>query len=81
MSEIALAPSWILSCDHAASSYGVPVLTNVGTGEAFGPGDTVEACPSWGMTTARDAVRRMAERKALDAEALALVTRFVEAAP
>jgi hypothetical protein len=38
-----LAPSWDLTTEHAASSYGQPVLVNRGTGEAFGPGDILAA--------------------------------------
>jgi len=72
-----LAPSWELSTEHAASSYGQPVLVNRGTGEAFGPGDVLIPYPSWGYVTAAMAVARFAKRKRLDADGAALVEKFV----
>jgi len=39
--DITLAPSWILTTQHAASSYGLPVLVCRDTGEAYGPADIV----------------------------------------
>ena len=36
-----LAPSWILTTDHSASSYGQPVLVYRATGEAYGPSDII----------------------------------------
>jgi hypothetical protein len=75
--QIILAPSWILTTDHAASSYDQPVLVNRGTGKAFGPGDIVRCYPSWGFQPAAQAVARFAKRKRLDAAGTALVARFV----
>jgi hypothetical protein len=71
-----LSPSWELSTDHSASSYGRPVLVKRATGEAFGLGDIVKLNPSYGYMTAGDAVRRLAGTKKLDAEGLDLVARF-----
>jgi hypothetical protein len=51
--EIILAPSRILTTDHAASSYNQPVLVHRGTGEAFGPEDIVQCYPSWGSSRRR----------------------------
>lgn len=44
--QVNLSGSWELSTDHAASSYGQPVLVNRATGEAFGPGDILKPYPS-----------------------------------
>jgi hypothetical protein len=56
---VQLTPSWILTDEHSASSYGQPVLVNMSSGEAFGPGDLVQAYPSWDCTPAATAVQRM----------------------
>lgn len=76
-----LAPSWDLTTDHAASSYGQPVLVNRGTGEAYGPGDVLVPYPSWGYVTGAMAVARLAKRRKLDADGKALVERFTRLAP
>lgn len=68
--------SWKLTTDHAASSYGQPVLVNRATGEAFGPGDIVQCYPSWGYLPAALAVDRLAAAESLDDEQIALVSRF-----
>ena len=57
--KVTLTPSWILTTEHASSSYGQPVLVNRGSQEAFGPGDIVKPYPSWGYMLAADAVKRM----------------------
>jgi hypothetical protein len=71
-----LAPSWILTTDHAASSHGQPVLVNRASGAAYGPGDLVEAYPSHGPTLAANAVDRLAKTASLDAAGLKLVEKF-----
>lgn len=76
-----LSPSWELSTDHAASSYGQPVLVHRATGEAYGPGDIVAPYPSYGPMVAADAVRRMAKTAHLDADGRALVERFTALLP
>ncbi len=57
--EVVLKPSWILSDEHSASSYGKPVLVNRGTQEAYGPSDVLKAYPSWGYLPGSYVVRRM----------------------
>ena len=57
--QIILSPSWILTDEHSASSDGIPVLANRGTGEAYGPGDTVRAYPSQGLVPAARVVDRL----------------------
>lgn len=73
--ECILSPSWILTTEHSASNYGMPVLVNRGTGEGFGPGDIIVPYPSWGYMMARDAVKRLSARKKLKHE---LITKFCE---
>lgn len=68
--------SWELTTEHAASSYGQPVLINRATQEAFGPGDIVRAYPSWGFMAAAEAVKRMAATANLDEDGQDAVTRF-----
>jgi len=74
--EIILKPSWILTTDHSASSYGQPVLVNRGTGEAYGPGDIINAYPSWDYQPARAAVHRMLKTANLTEEEKAAVEKF-----
>ncbi len=40
--QVALAPLWELTTEHACASDRHPVLVNRSTWEAFGPGDLVE---------------------------------------
>jgi len=76
--KVTLKPSWELTTDHPASSYGQPVLVNRGSGEAFGPGDILTPYPSWGMMPASGAVERMASNKKFTDEERAFVSRFVD---
>jgi hypothetical protein len=57
---VRLTGSWELTTDHAASSYGQPVLVRIETREAYGPGDIVQMFPSYGLLPARMAVARLA---------------------
>ena len=63
--EVVLTPSYVLTTEHATSKSGQPVLVHRVTGEAFGPGDILEALPSWGWayTPAWLAVERMAANR------------------
>jgi hypothetical protein len=74
--DVVLKPSWILTTDHPASSYGQPVLVNRGDRQAFGPADIVEPYPSWGLMPASLAVLRMAKTAHLDAEGMGAVEKF-----
>lgn len=76
--KVNLSGSWELSTDHAASSYGQPVLANRTTREVFGPGDILKPYPSYGFMLAADAVRRLSKTAKLDAEELALVEKFAD---
>jgi hypothetical protein len=61
--QIILSPSWILTDEHSASNEGIPVLANRGTGEAYGPGDTIRAHPSQGLVPAARVVDRLLGEK------------------
>jgi len=74
--KVTLKPSWELTTELAASSYGQPVLVNRGSGEAFGPGDIIRPYPSWSFMTAQCAVQRMAATKKLTAEQQDFVRKF-----
>ncbi len=79
--KASLAPSWELSTEHAASSYGQPVLVHRATGDAYGPGDIVKPYPSYGYVPALDAVARLAKTARLGKNGRALVARFLAVAP
>ena len=68
--------TWELTTEHAASSYGQPVLVNRATGEAYGPGDILKPYPSWGLMLATEAVKRMAATVKLTEEENALAEKF-----
>lgn len=76
--QVNLSGSWELSTDHAASSYGQPVLVNRTTGEAFGPGDILKPYPPYGFMPAAEAVRRLSKTADLDAEGRDLVAKFAD---
>jgi hypothetical protein len=75
--QVNLRSSWELTNEHAASSYGQPVLVNRGSGEIFGPGDILTPYPSWGFMIAAEAVERMAKTKKLTYDEQIFVDRFV----
>ena len=72
-----LSPSWELSTEPGASHHGQLVLVQRSTKEAFGPEDMVRVYPAWGFLPAAQAVARLATLTRLDADAAALVARFV----
>jgi hypothetical protein len=76
--KVTLSPSFELTNEHAASSYGQPVLVRRATGEAFGPTDILKPYPSWGFMLARDAVKRMVATKKPTKAEQAMVDSFCE---
>ena len=74
MTALRLAPSWALTTDHAASSYGRPVLLHQPDGTAYGPNDLVRCFPSWPWQPARLAVLRLARARGHDP----LIQSFVQ---
>ena len=74
--EIVLKPSWLLTTEHSASSYGQPVLVNRGSAEAYGQSDIVKAYPSWDYQPARAAVLRMMKTHDLSEDEKEFCGRF-----
>jgi hypothetical protein len=73
-----ISPSWILTDEHPACSYGQPVLLNKTDQDPFGPGDIVRCYPGWPFQPAREAVARMARTKpGLSKAKRALVAKFI----
>ncbi|MBM4078589.1 MAG: hypothetical protein FJ278_02745 [Planctomycetes bacterium] len=68
--------TWELSTEHAACSYGQPVLVNRATGDAYGAADVLKPYPSWNFMPAAAAVARMAATATLTHEETELVERF-----
>jgi hypothetical protein len=77
-----ISPSWILTDEHPACSYGQPVLLHKTDQDPFGPGDIVRCYPGWPFQPAREAVARMARTKpGLSKAKRALVAKFIGNAP
>ena len=76
--KVTLTPSFELTTQHAASSYGQPVLLHRPTGNVYGPGDTLEAYPRWGMQLGRDVVRRLSRTRQFSEAEQDLIRLFVE---
>jgi hypothetical protein len=75
--HVQLSPSWMLTTEHAASSYGIPVLVGPGRpGDAYGPGDILEAYPCFGLLPGRLVVQRLARTVELDDKGRDLVRAF-----
>ena len=71
-----LSPKWKLSTDHAASSYGIPVLVDGASGAAYGPGDVaalLHALPRRDGRRLLDALLRLAD----DPEGRELIENFL----
>ncbi len=57
-----LSPSLKLTTEHAASSYGKPVLVRSDSGDAFGPADLINVY-HWGPQPAANVVVRLVKHK------------------
>jgi len=79
--KVTLSSRWELFTDHAASSYGQPVLVDLDTGDAYGPSDIVQPEPGRGYMRATLVVQRLAQAAELDTAERALVARFVGLLP
>ena len=75
--KIQLSPSWVLTTDHSASSYNQPVLVNRADGEAYGPGDLIQAYDSWEILPASAVVLRLAEAREWDEDEKEFVWSFL----
>jgi hypothetical protein len=57
--QVQLTLSYIVTTDHSASSYGQPVLVNLGDEMAYAPSDSVELYSGWGRKPAALHVQRI----------------------
>jgi hypothetical protein len=77
VSKVQLTPSFELTTEHSASSYGQPVLVHLATGYVFGPSDFVRCYPNWPIQPAAEAVKRLGNLGARSDEERALIQRFI----
>jgi len=56
---VKITPSYILTDEHGKSQFGVPVLVNMRTNEAYNPSELLQAYPTWGTMQAGDVVRSL----------------------
>jgi hypothetical protein len=75
--ELHLTPSWTLSDEHLASSYGKPVLVDQDTGEAYGPEDILQVIPEGNPVPGYIAVKGMTAGESFSVEEVAFIDRFV----
>ena len=75
--KILLTSRYMLTDDHAASSYGQAVLVNRVTGEFYGPGDIIKAYPSWEYELVADVVRRFTEVWMFSPDELRVIEGFI----
>jgi hypothetical protein len=73
---VKLTPSNVLTTEHKRSVFGLPVLVNLRTGEAYMPSEVLEAYPSWGKMQARDVVRLMVKGKTFTDKERHFIERF-----
>jgi len=74
--EVKITPSYILTDKHSKSQFGMPVLVNMRTNEAYNPSDLLQAYPSWGSMQARDVVRNLANEKRFTDQEKFFIERF-----
>ena len=61
--EVKITPSYILTDEHVKSQFGVPVLVNMRTNEAYNLSELLQAYPTWGTMQAGDVVRSLVNEK------------------
>ena len=74
--EVKITPSYILTDEHGKSQFGVPVLVNMRTNEAYNPSDLLQAYPAWGSMQARDVVRSLVSEKRFTDQEKFFIERF-----
>jgi len=74
--EVKITPSYILTDKHSKSQFGVPVLVNMRTNEAYNPSDLLQAYPAWGSMQARDVVRSLVSEKRFTDQERFFIERF-----
>jgi hypothetical protein len=75
--KLYLTPSWILSDEHLASSYGKPVLVDQETGKAYGPDDILQVNPGGNPVPGYLVVRALIEGESFSVEEVAFIDRFI----
>jgi hypothetical protein len=73
---VKITPSYILTDEHGKSQFGVPVLVNMRTNEAYNPSDLLRAYPTWGSMQARDVVRSLVNEKSFTDQEKFFIERF-----
>jgi hypothetical protein len=78
--KVQLTESYVLSDEHCASGHGQAVLVDLGTNEAYRPGDMIEPYASWGLKPAAFYVARIYrwKRTQLTDDEQAFVEKFIE---
>jgi hypothetical protein len=74
--EVKITPSYIMTDEHSKSQFGVPVLVNMRTSEAYNPSELLQAYPSWGSMQARDVVRSLVNEKRFSDKEKFFIERF-----
>ena len=74
--EVKITPSYILTDEHDKSQFGMPVLVNMRTNEAYNPSELLQAYPSWGSMQARDIVRSLVTEKRFSDKEKFFIERF-----
>jgi hypothetical protein len=75
--RVKLAPGWALTTNHAASSYGRPVLLNEDNGNVYGPGDMVSCYPESGFMMAKHFVEEKALKLRLTEKQAQFIAKFL----
>lgn len=74
--KVRLTPTFELSDERPESFSGQPVLVNLATGKASGPGDFIEPYAFWGFKAAVVHVSHMSKKKKHTDEEMAFIKRF-----
>ena len=69
-------PTWILTDEHPASSYGQPVLVNLESNQAYGSGDLMKFSPKAGFVPCHRFVRKLTEDREFSEDELKFIDRF-----
>ena len=78
---VKITPSYILTDEHGKSQFGVPVLVNMRTNEAYNPSELLQAYPTWGSMQARDVVNRIISGKSFSDQEKFFIERFTGKKP
>ncbi len=73
---VQLTPGYVLTTEHKRSVFGLPVLVNLRTGQAYMPTEVLVAYASLGSMQARDVVRMMVKGKKFSDKEKHFIERF-----